>query len=242
MKKFIPLLSLLLIGLFIAGATVKEHFPKKRLCLITGCARSGTQFVQEVLRKNNLPVRHEREVSKPFLAYFKDALGLESPENRNKNNIIVSWAMAADSDRAAWGPPSNSYEFKHVFHQVRDPLKTINSAANEPEESWQFVRQFVPEIKDEDSNLVRSAKYWYYWNLLAEKKAEWTYRVEDIDLKIGEMSERLGVPLTHEAIEKVPHNQNTRHHQNSYTWDDLKAELSPELYDNIVSMAKRYGY
>ena len=240
MKWIFSLIILIPLYIFIAGWAVKEPAPKQRLCLVTGCARSGTTFIYNVLRLNGIPIRHEREVSKSLKGYILDAFGLDSPENRNKNNGIASWVMAADSDTTPWGPGANDFQFKHIFHQVRDPLKTINSAANEPEESWQFIRQFVPEIQADDSKLVRSAKYWYYWNLLAEKKAEWTYRIEDIDM--DEMSKRLGVPLDPKTLERVPHNSNTRGHNNRYTWDDLKAELSPELYENIVQLAKRYGY
>ena len=38
------------------------------------------------------------------------------------------------------------------------------------------------------------------------------------------------------------HNAHTWNHNNRYTWADLKAELPPELYENIVQLARRYGY
>lgn len=226
MKWALPLIALIPLCIFMV---VKERAPKERLCLITGCARSGTQFISQVLRLNGVNIRHERDATTGLFRL-------------NGKNCISSWVMAADSDTTPWGPGSEGYQFEHIFHQVRDPIKTINSAANEPEESWQYIRQFVPEIKPNDSKLVRSAKYWYYWNLLAEKKAEWTYRIEDLDVKFDEMAKRLGVSLDPKTIDKVPHNSNTRGHNNRFTWDDLKAELSPELYENIVQLAKRYGY
>lgn len=241
-RTFLIALLSLCAFIYFAGKGVEESLPHRRLCLITGCSRSGTTYMTDVLRRNGLVARHERDASKPVSAYIKDAFRWDTPEERNKNNIIVSWLMAVDAESRPWGPPSSRLKFDHVFHQIRDPLKTINSAADEWDESWAFIRQFVPEIKEEDSDLVKSAKYWYYWNLIAEEKAEWSYRIEDLPEKLDEISSRLGLSLKKKTLKRVPRNTNTRHHQNNYTWADIKENLSPELFDNLVQLAHRYGY
>ena len=74
---------------------------------------------------------------------------------------VVSWAMTADSKRTPWGPGYDRYLFKHIFHQVRHPLKTIASAKNEPQRSWAFIKQFVPEINLDEPKVAKAAKYWY---------------------------------------------------------------------------------
>lgn len=225
-KKFyiaLTILSLLIVSgvyFFISKTEDLEPYPRKRLVLITGCARSGTTYISQVLRKCGFDVRHEKD----------GKVG------------VASWVMAVDSDKTPWGPGANDYVFEHVFHQVRDPLKTIASASNEPPQSWQYISQFVPELKPEDSRMVRAAKYWYYWNLLAEQKAEWTYRIEDFDHHIDEMSSRLGINLPQNANRRVEKYANTRGYKEKFTWQDLKMGLDPELYSNIVALAKKYGY
>lgn len=193
---------------------------KQRELLITGCARSGTYFITKFFQHNKLDVGHERD----------GQFG------------VVSWLMAADAAKAPWGPGSAGYAFKHVFHQVREPLKTIASAGNEPERSWLYIQQFIPEIHLEDPKIVKGAKYWYFWNLLAEKKAEWTYRIEDVAGQVEEMTARLEVDLDPALLDLIPTNTNTRYYDDVYTWQDLKEALEEELYYNIIDMALRYGY
>ena len=138
--------------------------------LITGCARSGTLYITKVLRLNGLAVRHEI--------------------HQGSDYGIVSWCMAVDSNKAAYGPPSNRYNFKHIFHQVRHPLKAIASQMTEGKRSWEFICKQVPHIPMDDPILVRSAKYWFYWNLHAESKAELTYQIERVAEVLPEMSKR----------------------------------------------------
>ncbi len=194
--------------------------PEERKLLITGCARSGTGFVARFFKLQGFDVAHERD----------GAFG------------IVSWTMAADAFETPWGPGSHCYVFEHTFHQVRDPLKTIASVSNEPLTSWLYIQQFIPEISLEDPPLVNGAKYWYYWNLMAEKKSEWTYKIEDFPDLIGEMEDRLGISLDPYILRIIPTTLNTRRYKNSCTWQDLKALLDPDLFYHIVDMANRYGY
>jgi hypothetical protein len=197
-----------------------NSFLKKRKLLITGCARSGTAYITKFLKINNLNVKHE----------IDGKYG------------IVSWLMAADSYKAPFGPGANNFLFEHIFHQVRHPLKTIASASNEPSNSWRYIKKYIPQINKTDPKIVKAAKYWYYWNLLAEIKAEWTYRIEDIENQVDEMSLRLNVPLDSSLLEKIPKNANTRNYKDAYTWSDLKKAIDEELFYNIIEMATRYGY
>lgn len=199
-----------------------KGFRQKRLLLITGCARSGTTYISEVLQQCGLDILHQ-DIGKDGAS---------------------SWTMAVNSRYSPWGPSAHGTYFEHTFHQVRNPLKVISSVyANQLNKSWQFVYKMIPEIKKTDPLLVKSAKYWYYWNLATEKKAEWRYRIEDIDTVLPMMSLRLGIPLEKNALNTVPKDTNHKKtYEKQFTWNDLKGALSPELYDNIREMAKRYGY
>lgn len=197
---------------------------EEQFLLVTGCSRSGTMYISKVLNECGLHIGHEWPE--------KDGLS--------------SWLFAVNTDAAPWGPQPNEIHFQHIFHQVRDPLKVISSVfTHEPVESWQYIIAQIPEISWEDSRLTKAAKFWYYWNLSAEKKSEWTYRVEAIKEILPEYSRRLRVTLDMTALDRVPTNSNTRgsyYYPEEFKWSDLEAELSPELYNNIRELAKRYGY
>ena len=110
-------------------------------------------------------------------------------------------------------------------------------------DEWVFIRYYIPEIKLSDSLIVQCAKYWYYWNLLAEKKSEWRYRIEALEEAFPEFMERSGLVLDDKALDQIPLNYNSwLDTRNKITWADLKIELPEDLYQKIRSMTRRYGY
>lgn len=199
-----------------AGGPVKQQ----RELLITGCARSGTTFIARVLRKSGLAVGHERD----------GAFG------------VVSWSMGIDTTDRCWGPSSGLYQFKHIFHQVRHPLKAIASFHLANQRSWDYVYRHIPQINREDKMIVRCVKYWIYWNLKAEKRAEWTYRVEDIENALPEMGRRLGRDLDPAIAKETSKTVNQRDYPIVITWKILSQTLKPELYLKLIKLAERYGY
>lgn len=218
------LLAAFLLAAFSIGAIVysyRLYIKKRREILITGCARSGTTYITKVLKQCGYRVGHE---------------------NRKKDGVC-SWLMAVDTRHVPWGQARNGYRFRHIFHQVRDPLKTISSLnATEPEVSFQFIQEHIPEIQKEDSRLTQCAKFWYYWNLLAESQAEWTYRIEALEEVWGEFERRLGKKLDKNILKAVPKTTNTRGSYSELTWEELKKELEPSFYQKLQELAKRYGY
>lgn len=197
-------------------------FAEQRLILVTGCARSGTTFMAEVLKISGLEVGHE--------FYRSDG--------------IVSWTMAVESDRTPWGPPYKEGAFKHIFHQVRDPLKSIASIiATEPKESWDFIKSFIPQIQNSDSRLVKAIKYWIHWNRFAEQKAEMTYQIEQLPHVLVEIGERIGYALHPSILDSIPKNTNHRNdYEYLYTWSDLQEILPDDLFQELWDLAAHYGY
>ena len=128
----------------------------KRL-LVTGCGRSGTKYTAELLQKLGLDVRHEE-------------MGADG---------ISTWCMAVDSEDSPWGGGRRNIRFDARLHQVRHPLRVIPSLTTFTAPSWDFIAQHIPCAADEPI-LIRAAKYWYYWNLEAEKIATWRYRIETL--------------------------------------------------------------
>lgn len=201
----------------------QEAMPiRKHHVLIIGCGRSGTAYISFILQKCGLEVRQE--------GFGRDG--------------CAAWHMAVDSDNMPWGT-QKGHSFRHVFHQVRDPLDVISSwyINKMSERSWNYIYKNVPQIRPDEPFLAQCAKYWYYWNLAAEKKAEWRYRIEDIELVFDEMSQRLGVPLSNKVFTLVPKDANTRLPiTEKVKWSDLKEVLTKEDLERIEAMALKYGY
>ena len=134
--------------------------------LITGTGASGTQYTSKLLSKllishnKTLDVKHDNEIGE---------------------HGICSWAFAAQSDDVPWGPKYSLYDFKPILHQVRHPLKTISSARRLGKTSWEYIEKKIPEIEADDSVIVKSMKYWHFWNKKAQKIAQYTYKVEDFN-------------------------------------------------------------
>lgn len=136
-------------------------------------------------------------------------------------NGISAWQAAVDIN-PIYTLKSNDF----ILHQVRNPISTISSChAFVMKESWSLIEANIHSINSSDSLLLKCMKYWYHWNLMAEKRALATYRVEDIK-------------------SEQPKNINTRKTWSSYrkvSWADLQAE-DPELTRKIKLLASRFGY
>ncbi len=136
-------------------------------------------------------------------------LGLDVGHERLGRDGVASWALAVDATSTPWGPSWHDVRFDVVLHQVRHPLGVVNSALSFREESWRFICEHIP-VSIEDPLPLRSAAYWYHWNNEAEKKAELTYRVEDVAGVLEDICARLGCAVDHSVLDRVPTDVNTR--------------------------------
>jgi hypothetical protein len=155
--------------------------------LVTGCGRSGTRYLSFVLRRLGLDVGHER-------------VGRDG---------VISWALAVVDDEPPWGPSGRDLSFDIVLHQVREPLRVMNSAATFKDESWRFIARHVPCPATAPLPL-RAAAYWYHWNVAAERNASLTYRIEDLPRALPEICRLLDVAYDPAVLQRVPENVNTR--------------------------------
>ena len=161
--------------------------PPHRLVLVTGCGRSGTRYMTFILRRLGLDVRHER-------------LGRDG---------IASWALAVDAEQVPWGPSARTASFELILHQVRHPLAVVNSVMTFKDASWRFVCDHIA-CSLEDPLPLRAARYWYLWNAEAQRKADFTFRVEDIRAALSAICTRLGVQADASVVDRVPTDVNTR--------------------------------
>jgi len=123
--------------------------------LIVGCGRSGTMYMANLLQNSGYDVGHEKLGKHGVISWFMV-----------ENLISLTDGLFTVSDK----------EHPCVYHQVRNPLHVISSwfALMTPIDRYRpdllFILKHSPEISKEDSPIVFCAKYWYYWNLKAEKR------------------------------------------------------------------------
>jgi hypothetical protein len=188
-------------------------------CLITGCGRSGTSYISNLLTSLGLDIGHE-------------TMGKDG---------IASWLLAVNTDLVPWGPPPKLFTFKTVIHQIRNPLDTISSLQTFSDIAWQFICNHIPASHDEPL-LLKCAKYWHYWNLSTERVAQWSYRIEDINEVFDELCFRVGVPANRGILRITPTDVNTRKQQyRKVSWKDIAA-IDRNLALAIQEQSVRYGY
>ena len=188
--------------------------------IITGCGRSGTTYISKYFKKIGFDVGHER-------------LGV---------NGISSWYLSSEQKKVPFGPSLNevSYLPFPIVHQVREPLQSISSIQSIGKLSWDFIKKEVP-INDSDSGILKSMKYWYFWNIKSENKSIFTYRIESLDESIFELCRMAKIDIASSKLNMQLNKKiNSRKHKH-LTWDDLRKE-SIVLTDQIIEMGKNYGY
>ncbi len=187
---------------------------------ITGCARSGTAYASELLRRLGYDVGHEEL----------------------RADGIVSWPLAAATLSAPWGPsPAKVLTICDVvLHQVREPMAAIRSIHTLAERSWKFVCETTP-CRPDDPLLVRSAKYWLHWNRMSEKVASRTYRLESIRDELPAIVETFDRPPERFDVDSVPRANARADVSGAAGWGDL-VRASKSLADEVAELAARYGY
>ena len=190
----------------------------KRKLLITGCGRSGTKYTSLVLRNLGLDIGHEQ-------------MG---------NDGVASWYLAVSSNEVPFGDVASNIAFEHVFHQIRHPLKVISSATTFAAESWDFICQRT-SIDINEPLILRCAKYWLYWNLEAEKCAEWHYRIEDFQDVFHDFCARLNIPADESVLKTLSPDTNTRKHGWYYhAYQEISHRIglpTNRIYSKLIALA-----
>lgn len=190
---------------------------------ITGCGRSGTKYASLLLTNMGFDIRHEQ--------YGRDG--------------ISSWCLAGACVSTPWGPGLLDLKKRDfvMAHQVRHPLAAISSLLTFSQRSWTFAADQCPQCHD-SRKLVRAMKYWYHWNVMSERIAAFTYRVEDpfpgISRLLALAQRHLDVHAVNRAIQSTAPTTNSRKHR-TVDWTEL-AERDPEYCRSIRELAARYGY
>jgi hypothetical protein len=167
--------------------------------------------------------------------------------------------MAVDDPNPPFGPSTAGYKFDFVLHLVRHPLNVIASVAQYILQwgyaSPKYIEYHAPETKlhlkecalaSKQQLILRAARYWYHWNLLAQAKADETVQVEQLILELPWLCDSLGVACDLGLAEKISKNTNARWQcvrEDPWLveWTDIET-LDPALYKQIRDLAAFYGY
>lgn len=189
--------------------------------LILGCGRSGTRYVTKVLGRLGLRIGHETP----------------------GRDGMASWMSV--------GREEDIRAHDVVWHQVREPVGVVASFCTVMRRTWTYVCDVEPRVPRGDPLLLRSMKYWLYWNDLCESAADRTYRVEAVMDVLPLLAGELGVELTGSALEaagNVPKNDHTRQQGHAVSdtypdisWGDLEA-ADASIAARMRAQAERYGY
>jgi hypothetical protein len=178
---------------------------KKRKLFVAAAGRSGTQYIARVWKKLGLRIGHEYvgedgTASSPFVSprVMYPAVPSRAPKGRC---IHI-------------GERRGDFEFEHVFHQVRHPLKVVDSMRWTP-----TPRNYLDAygIQYSENPVVRAIRICWLWNKLCEAQAELRYRIEDIDEEFPRQCAQLGI----EYPGSMPSVPRTANHAWRYNASDL---------------------
>jgi len=188
--------------------------------LIVALPRSGTKFISTLFIEHGLDVRHE-VWGKDGIAWF----GLASCCN--------FW-------RGFEFCPPETRRRHPVVHQVRHPLGVIGSLATFSEEALRQIERSIPLRPANPHPLIRYMHVYLCYNRLAQGRACYTYRVENIRQEFDVLCRMAGFDATLKPDFITSEQTHARPHR-AVSWADLeKADAS--LASEVQAMAVGYGY
>ena len=169
--------------------------------LITGVGRSGTRFAAKTLTARGYDVAHDdARCGRVGAASWPLAI-------REGTYLLPNFATINSGFRG----PKPRWRFRRIFHQTRDPLRTILSRANSVGmmvspwmysdpllfrdglgycpgfppaselEAWRRDRRAVENGWTPDMRLRVALFHYVFWNDWVRAYADWTYKLEDFD-------------------------------------------------------------
>lgn len=155
-----------------------------RTILVVCAFRSGSKHMSNVLKRSHVKVGHEQVkeegcVSGYFVTY-------NSPQGKRSPHDFQPLHHEGDIP--------NQYKFEHVWHMVRDPLKSIGSCRDvlsRPVMEWAKFALGVEVNPRGADKTIWAARYWLATNLAAEKIADWRFKVEDIPKVYAQMGAKI---------------------------------------------------
>jgi len=203
----------------------KISFPK---IVATGCARSGTFLLSDILSQGGIIMGHETLFGEPGYGTFRE----------NMVGDVATLAMPFLNREKGRGAK--------ILQIVRHPLKQMSSMihgdsfadyAFNGNPFARYVAFHLPDIM-KHSELDRYIFYWLVWNQQIASYVDLIYRLEDIIQDPYEIFKDLDWDLKGKKI-KVKKMNAFKKKVKQYDWKDFKGCL---YYNELLKGAAYYGY
>ena len=189
------------------------------MVLIRTCPKSGTQYCARWFR----------------------ALGYNFAHEDLKKDGGVGWNMSFKGP----GPPRclDNYklqykDFKHILHQVRNPLHTIQSLGGMDHLTINNVQKIIGPLPK--PRILRGAQFWLKWNQMCSNPAQFTYKVEDLKPNT-ETTHKIAKLMNFDPnqVKQMPKRLGGKHETRIITLNDI---TDTTLKNQIAELATQYGY
>jgi hypothetical protein len=215
----------------------KKQGSVKRHVLVTGTGRSGTTYFSDLLTLLGLDVGHQRN--------GKD--GCSGAEFAVDHDWYPWFPVYGGGDCANVGERRSDYDYKHILHIVRHPLRCIpslmrNYPAINPE-FWADNGSMDPSFMDK-SSIVRNAAMYYAINKRIDESGQAEYRcqLEKIHERWGTLMEILELKGTPDPKLGATNKATGWGQYEPLTWQGLENQVGSTLAKSIYQQAKEYGY
>lgn len=243
------------------GVTATRWWSRGPTFVVTGTGRSGTRYVSELFRAAGVRCGHEdwfgpvpglrdvQTIPRAGPRKLHGAVSRVREEWRRRRQIL-------DGDASWLAVPRLPTFGGTVLLQLRHPVPVIRSFVgmsffSDPERSGsvffhRFARAHFPITGDD---VVDAMRWWIEWNRRAERYADRTYRLEDLDVaRFARLLTDVGVTTdvvqrARRAFATAPADRNAAEdlgfQRASLGWADLP---SGPLKQELAAAACRFGY
>ena len=199
--------------------------------LIVGTPRSGTTFMSKLFTSAGWPTNHEAWFGNPgYGTWLRDATG------------EASWMALPFTEEV-----KRRNKDARIVHIIRNPLKVISSLMHSNFLTYKafqrnaytmYLKSQLPEIVAYE-DLDRYIFFWMRWNQECRKRADLTYRIEDINKDLGKIFKDLKMEVK-EDVEF--HSDKKTNGYKGVKQMKLKDFEECVFYDEFIKVAKEFGY
>jgi hypothetical protein len=203
---------------------------KKKL-LVLGTGRCGTMFTGRAMRTAGVNILHEKVGQDGTVSHYFVTDSDWYP--------MAPWQKKANKKHV--GERRDDFDFEHIFHIVRNPMKAIPSMVKIfGSVTWDFYVQngLLPEGLH---GLHRAAYLWLSHNMAAEAQAHRTFQLERYREAWPMLMEELGSDAAFPGHIKPMNKTGGFRAYEPIKLADLTA-IDATLARNIAKLARHYGY
>jgi len=187
--------------------------------IFTGCARSGTPYIAELLERSNFDIGNEVFVGSSGISSWM----LTSKSSIEPHNGPIPSSMWTGTERR--------------IHLVRDPIACINSIQTLT--CWEYIDKELGFDKDQHL-LLKSMLFWARWNKMAEY--EKMIKIEDFDYDAYvELCEYINIAPNKEAFDEIPTFDSNEPNPHSCYDAETMRRWYPQAFDEICITAYKLG-